>query len=440
MNKTRKLAVSMPKNHISYNHRNQSGMAGASRVAKKSSERAVLFRTLVDDIPSTTYATFGLYRYPAKFIPQVIAYVLKRYGHSGMSVFDPFAGYGTVGVVARVYGYDYELWDLNPMLKHLHNVATMQPPKHVDIESLLSMMAHSQQKFVPDWANICHWYPDEVLPFLFKVWGFYHSLDNNQMKRLLIIPLLKSTRSLSYNDAQRQKLSRSPRSMDKVSSLIKQDWKSFFSKKVSSELASLTRRLNEYQSLEPKAVNGVVKAGIDIMSLDLKEERDILITSPPYMQAQEYMRASKMDLFWLGYPEASIKQLSKMEIPYREVESCTIYSETYQKWIERLDKEPQLLKVFQRYFWGVLGALTRLQNKVNSYLFLFVGSANIRGNPIPIHTIFEEHFRSLNWIHETTLKDTIVSRVMFSYSANPATGLQDKRMRNEYLVVLHKTH
>ena len=79
-------------------------------------EREVSFRKLTNDIPSTTYATFALYRYPAKFIPQVIAYTLRRYARPGMTVFDPFAGYGTVGVVSKIYGLDYELWDLNPFL------------------------------------------------------------------------------------------------------------------------------------------------------------------------------------------------------------------------------------------------------------------------------------------------------------------------------------
>ncbi len=72
-------------------------------------EQEVNFRKLTKDIPSTTYATFALYRYPAKFIPQVIAYTLRRYAHPTMTVFDPFAGYGTVGVVSKIYGHDYEL-------------------------------------------------------------------------------------------------------------------------------------------------------------------------------------------------------------------------------------------------------------------------------------------------------------------------------------------
>ena len=68
--------------------------------------KQVSFRNRVKEIPSTTYGTFGLYGYPAKFIPQIIAYALNEYAGSGMSVFDPFAGYGTTGVVSNVYGHD----------------------------------------------------------------------------------------------------------------------------------------------------------------------------------------------------------------------------------------------------------------------------------------------------------------------------------------------
>jgi len=89
----------------------------------------ILFRHVVKDIPSTTYGTFSIYKYPAKFIPQVIAYVLKKYVKSEMKIFDPFAGYGTVGVVSRIYGYSYELWELNPIIEVIHKTAIMKPPK-----------------------------------------------------------------------------------------------------------------------------------------------------------------------------------------------------------------------------------------------------------------------------------------------------------------------
>lgn len=34
---------------------------------------SILFRQAIPEIPSTTFGTFSIYKYPAKFIPQVIA-------------------------------------------------------------------------------------------------------------------------------------------------------------------------------------------------------------------------------------------------------------------------------------------------------------------------------------------------------------------------------
>lgn len=144
-----------------------------------------------------------------------------------------------------------------------------------------------------------------------------------------------------------------------------------------------------------------------------------------------------MDLFWLGYTESLIKELGKCEIPYRDVQPCPIKSETYFRLTQEI-QEPHILATFNRYFWQVLGALTQLQEKIGSCLFLFVGPVTVRGHPAPIDRIFAEHFTALGWTHETTLTDTIVARQMFFYHNNPATGLKDQRMRTESLVVLRR--
>jgi len=400
------------------------------------SEKEVSFRELEKDIPSTTYATFALYRYPAKFIPQVIAYILRRYAQPGMTVFDPFAGYGTVGVVSRIYGHDYELWDLNPLLEVLHGVTIIEPRK-IDIDSLLSQMAASKEEFIPQWSNLHYWFPEEFLPFLFSIWGFYHSIEDTWLKLLLTIPLLKTTRYFSYDDMQRQKLSKSPKSEKRINSLLSCDWKKVFYQKVAENVKEVLKRIEEYQKLLPKSVRYTVRGGVDTLSMDLDEEKDILITSPPYLQAQEYIRQAKMDLFWLGYSESEIRKLHKQEIPYGDIAPSTIKSELYYEYREQI-QEPHLQKLFDKYFWGVLGALTRLQEKVRSRLFLFIGPATIRACPIPIDRIFVEHFVSLDWAHDITLKDTIVSRQLFFYKSNPATGLKDQRMQTENLVILRR--
>lgn len=403
---------------------------------EEAKEKPVSFRSLAQWIPSTTYATFGLYRYPAKFIPHVIAYVLAEYARPGMTVFDPFAGYGTAGVVSKVYGHDYELWDLNPLLEVLHRVATMKLGE-VDVDNLLSHVKTCHAEFIPEWTHLNYWFPEEFMPLLFKVWGFYHSMDDAWLKLLLAIPLLRTTRYFSYDDMQRQKLSRSPKSEARISSLLACNWQDLFYGKLEANIKTILKGAKEYWRLSPKSVQSTVKGGVDTLSMELGDEKDILITSPPYLQAQEYIRQAKMDLFWLGYSEAIVKELRKQEIPYRAVPPCSIKSETYLQWTHQID-EPHLRRTFDRYFWGVLGALTRLQEKVSSYLFLFVGPATIRGRPVPIDRIFIEHFSASGWIHEVTLRDTIVARQMFFYKNNPATGLKDQRMRTESLVVLRR--
>jgi len=398
-------------------------------------EKKVSFRDLVR-LPSTTFGTFGLYRYPAKFIPHVVAYVLANYAQSGMKVFDPFAGYGTVGVVSKVFGYDYELWDLNPMLEVLHSVATLEP-EAVDTKEIVDQMAICKEEFVPDWSRLDYWFPKEFPPLLYRAWGFYHSLHDRYLKLLLTIPLLKVTRYYSLDDMQRQKLSISPISEGRMVTLLTSNWKMKFFEMVERELRKVVRGIADYWTLSPKQTRETVRGGVDSLTTDLTEKKDILITSPPYLQSQEYIRQAKMDLFWLGYSEEKVKALSKMEIPYRDIEPQPIHSKTFSIVRDQLG-EKHMQRVFDRYFWGVLGALTRLQENVDSYLFLFVGRASMRGHAVPIDRIFAEHFVDLGWMHETTLVDTIVTRRMFSYRVNPATNRKDDRTKTENMVILRR--
>ncbi|MCD6222154.1 MAG: hypothetical protein J7K12_00505 [Thermoplasmata archaeon] len=410
-------------------------MLGEPEVDVRNKEKKILFRREIN-IPSTTYATYGLYNYPAKFIPHVVAYVLENYARPYMKIFDPFAGYGTVGIVSRIYGYDYELWDLNPLLKILHKSATLEL-RQVSITKIINEMHESKDIFIPKWSRFSYWYHEDFHDFLFHVWGYYHSLQDDYLKTLLTIPLLKISRYFSYDDMQRQKLSKSPKSVNRVHSLLKKNWKAIFYQMLYQEIKELLQRLKEFWSLHPKKVNAIIKEGIDSLKEELNEKKDILITSPPYLQSQEYIRQAKLDLYWLGYSEKFIRNLRKLEIPYRKIEPFYINSAIYHDFKQDI-KKPHLRRIFERYFWGVGRALSRLQEDINSYLFLFVGRSSMEGRPVPIDRIFIEHFVSLGWKHRITLVDTIIARRLFSYRSNPATGNKDARTTGEFLVILQR--
>jgi len=402
---------------------------------EKNNKVNILFRNTVPEIPSTTYGTFAIYRYPAKFIPQVVAFILKRYAKPGMKVFDPFAGYGTVGIVSRIYGYDYELWDLNPMIDVIHKTAIMKPPR-INIIDLIKELKNSKEEFIPNWSNLDYWFPEEFIPTLSRAWGYVHSLDD-ETKYILLIPLINVTRYFSYSDEKVHKLYKSKYSRKKVEKLLKGDWKRQFYIMLEKEIQNLLKKIREYHRLKPKDVNYQIRFGIDTLEEKLDNDVDILITSPPYLQAQEYIRSTKLELFWLGYPEDYIRNLSKKEIPYRPVSKIEIYSEKYYEFREKIEEE-HLRVLYDRYFHGILNIFSSLGERVNSYMCIFVGPAKIRTIPIPIDEIIVEHLQELGWKHEITFVDTIISRVMFESKVNPASGKKDSRIKTEHMVVLKK--
>ena len=64
-------------------------------------------------------------------------------------------------------------------------------------------------------------------------------------------------------------------------------------------------------------------AGVDSSEFDFRQipKVDCIITSPPYLQAQEYMRTFKLEMMWIGIPQKKIKEYTSKEIPFRKAPS-----------------------------------------------------------------------------------------------------------------------
>jgi len=407
----------------------------------------VLFRRLVSEIPSTTYATHGLYMYPAKFIPHVVRYVIDRYTISGDRLFDPFAGYGTVAIEASMTGRNCVLWDLNPILYLLAAASLYNEP--LSLEDLYVDFDYPEF-FHPRWANILYWHPQEFFRVLSRVWGYWHKSVEKKLKPLVAIPLLKVTRYFSYSDERIAKLYKSKYAKEKVQKLLGINWRDKMEKMYWDYAREVVEKVNEYQRYDPQQVEVVVRASdekvftdkyaiVDSTKERLDREVNVLITSPPYLQAQEYIRSFKLELAWLGFSGRFITTLSKCEIPYnRRVREGHISSKTYEalkREIEKLNHE-KLLELYVSYFNSLALFLNNNHDKIRDIIAFFVGPVKVRNMRIPIDTVIKEHLEYLGWRHEVTLIDTIVSRRLFKSKTNPATGLEDERTPTEHLLVM----
>jgi len=403
----------------------------------KPTRESVLFRNMIPEIPTTTFGTFSIYKYPAKFIPQVVAFALKKYCRAGMKVFDPFAGYGTTGLVSRVYGHDYELWDLNPIMKTIHDSAIIKRDS-IDLPNTIKEIKQTKEEFIPKWSNLTYWFPEEFLPILSKIWGYIHSVENLEIRHLLTIPMLKVTRYFSWSDEKVHKLYKSKFSKQKMEKLLKGNYRAKIYTQLEREIRVLLKKIREFKRLKLKSVKYKIRTGVDALETQLDTEADLLVTSPPYLQAQEYIRSTKLELFWLGFEESYIQQLSKKEIPYQRLEKIKVNSNLFYKYRERI-KDLHVQEMYDRYFHAILKIFQNLSIKVTEYLCIFVGPAKVRNISVPIDEIISEHLCSMDWKHEITYIDQIVSRVMFQSEINPATGLKDSRMKTEHLLVLKRS-
>jgi len=400
----------------------------------------VSFRDIVPEITNTSYLTHSIYYYPAKFIPQVVRFCINEFTEKGDTVIDPFAGSGTVGLEAFITERNAILLDLNYLLEVIIPLKIYQGNSDFTKNELykhITKIQNEAELFIPDYQNIRYWYPDEIFEVVAKYWNGLHKLDDNIYKWIIQASLVRISKLFSWAEHRTPKLFKSKFKKKYITDLLKTNWK----RELDDKLISFSYKyFDAVKQLQRQAQNQNNKveyfAGIDSAKFNLKDRKEIdaLITSPPYLQAQEYIRTSKLDLYWLGYTDKQIKKISKLEIPYRKAERI-IETETLNK-IRRQVKNEKLIKILNSYFDHTIASLEKNMNllKKNGKACIFVGNPKIDGIEIETWRIFSEYFTENNFKFEIVFDDEIKTRQLFGQRNNK----NPNGMKSEYLLILSK--
>ena len=406
----------------------------------KANERIQLisFRELVPEIKDTGYLTHSIFYYPAKFIPQVVRYALKSFTKENDWVVDPFAGSGTVGVEAYLCKRNSYLLDLNPLLDYMIPLK-VQPEKELLRKDILGQMLDSLEKsgvhFTPAWSNLAYWYPPEMLEVLSRHWGFIKNSERSTYTAIIEAALLKASKHFSYAEHRTPKLFRSKSKREYVEELLQTDWTEKLKEMVRSHSLDTLRNMNDFATFTSYHNNCVeFKGGVDSSYYPFQQDFDALITSPPYLQAQEYMRTVKMELFWLGYNDEEIRKLSRLEIPYRKADRLiqTPALEQIRSELTRAD----LTKLLDSYFCHTINALENAMNqlKANGTACIFIGNPLIDGIKVEIWRILMEYFTDTGYFFENLYEDRIKNRQLFGTRKNK----NPDGMKSEFLLILRK--
>lgn len=391
---------------------------------------AISFRELSPQIPSTTYASHGMYYHPAKFIPQVVSWFIKTHTNEGDWIIDPFAGVGTLAVECLITKRNAVCLDLNPLIEPLLQAKTYMQLDYSALNERASRIINGSKPFHPRWGRIAYWYHPRILELLERMWGAYYEKPHP----LSLLALFKTSRRFSYADDQVPKIFISKRKRGEVEEVfMKNDYKAMIKQYFSNSLDKLYK-----DSLQFVGYYGggeyIARGGIDLPSYELDREVNHLITSPPYGRAHEYIRTFKLELAWLGYDDGQITDLISKEIPYRritpDINGVVIESPTYE--LFRNEINLRFVRDYECYFKSVIKGLNNIMRKVTGYAGIFVGNATYGGVEPPYHEIFTEHFTNKGFTHERTLIDKIKARKLFLGRKN----LSPNGIESEYLVIL----
>ena len=399
----------------------------------------ISFRELVPEISDTGYLTHAIFYYPAKFIPQVVRYAINTFTKQEDWVIDPFAGSGTVGLEAYLCKRNAVLLDLNPLLNHIIPLkiylGTERLRKAQLCQILENMAQHTSQGYIPEWSNVNYWYPPEMLEVLSKYWGFIKDSEQAPYSRIIESALLKASKHFSYAEHRTPKLFRSKRKLSYIEKLLKSNWEETLREMVFSRSLKTLRDINDFVTATPKHQSQVeCKGGVDSSDYQITRECDAIITSPPYLQAQEYIRTVKMDLFWLGYSEEEIRSLARLEIPYRKADKV-IQTKTLDSIRTDLNRN-DLIKLLDSYFCHTINALENSMNclKSNATACIFVGNPLIDGIKVEIWRILMEYFTERGFVFEKIYEDRIKTRQLFGARKNK----NPEGMKSEFLLILRK--
>lgn len=412
--------------------------------------KVISFREKVSEIKKSTYLTHSLYYHPAKFIPQIVRFCLDEYTEKGDVLLDPFAGSGTMGVEASIQGYESYMLDINPLLDFFYPLKMPSfgrkewGESYNEAKEFFKQILNREPKNVKKMNdNLNYWYPEKLYNYFCKVWTNFHELKDQKnliSKNAVALVLFKISKHYSYAEHSMPKLYTSKKKRELIEKKLND--------LVLFEFEQIERMGFVILEDIKKSVDTLIQSkgrlkkpryfpGTDSYEFDFRKipEIDCIITSPPYLHAQEYMRTFKLEMMWAGISQEKIKECMSKEIPFRESPS-KIEGDYINQIREKIGRK-DLLKLYDSYFWFTIKALENASKRLKKEgkICVLIGNPKMKGVEVEIWKVLYEYFmNSLNFKFIDLYEDKIIYRKLFKGRNNQ----NPEGMKSEYLLVLEK--
>jgi DNA modification methylase len=327
-----------------------------------------------------------------------------RAGDIGRTVLDPFMGSGTTALESRLVGHHVVGLEVDPYARMIAS-ASAYVYKNSEIKRLdrfVSELTYQikkirfSQKFVPDLENIEYWFPEENIKMLARIRRLIdEEFPRWTKEKLLILSAFGDIiRAASY--AERQSLkpyisTRFPKIPGNPLALFESTLlKYILAAKDFAEAASSFPATFEW-------------ASGDACQFVLQNKVDVAISSPPYINAMDYVRCIRQESSWVGTADSrALRDIRKVQVgegarvvgaqPNAEVDKI-IYP--YSCKISAIDsKRAEVVTAYFRdMYQNIMSVRESLKGGASYYLI--VGNSVVRGVEVPTHELLAEMGKAL---------------------------------------------
>src|SRR3989344_1640583 len=240
----------------------------------------------------TQYLTHKYHSYPARFIPQIPRIFISLFTKEGDTVLDPFCGCGTTLVESYLLKRNSVGNDFNPLATLLTKVKTtpLSVAQILWAKKVVEDIKTNKQKnpLIPELPNrkISKIFSEQMLYELAKIKYCIDSIENEDedLHDYLLVALSSTIRAVIESE-----------NGDNITGI--------FERKVKL----MNNLMGEFSNFAEKKLNKRVING-DARTLDIPPSSvDLVVTSPPYVNALDYYREHMYNMLWLGMDYKAFK-------------------------------------------------------------------------------------------------------------------------------------
>jgi DNA modification methylase len=418
-------------------------------LSKRQRLRALLEGELNFHGEDSSYASHDIHAFAAKFPPQLPRAFICGLTAPGAIVLDPMMGSGTTIVEALLEGRRGIGLDIDPLALRVSQVKTI-PMSVDDLRDIgLKVIAHAQdllagnsieslmQKFDSHTREfIDYWFYPNTQQELAALVLAMQTVDVSLVRRFLELTFSSIIVTKSGGVSRARDLAHSRPHLDKAKNpknALEQ-----FSLRLQKNMKSMAH-------LDTKCALAAPLPG-DARSMPLRDEViDLIVTSPPYANAIDYMRAHKFPLVWLGESVVNLTELRARYIGSEKLSSAR-YAELPDKtgsiiWelAKRDRKKSSILRKYFTEMQAVLAEMYRVLRK-DSPAIVVVGPSIMRGIDVQTHHCLAEIAQEAGFDVIGVVQRILDrnKRMMPARFGKKTDSIIEQRMHEEYVIGLLK--